>query len=84
MHITDQVVSIYAGTRGHLDKIPLGEVHAWEQGLHRFVRERKSALWQKITDTKTLDGESAAQLDQALAEFQAEYATKTNPATVKA
>src|SRR3974390_2685409 len=27
MHVTDQVLSIYAGTRGHLDKVPLKDVH---------------------------------------------------------
>ena len=44
MHVTDQVLSIYAGTRGHLDKIPLKEVHAWEEGFLKFVREEKKIL----------------------------------------
>ena len=41
MHVTDQVLSIYAGTRGHLDKIPLGEVHDWEDGIPPFMHEEK-------------------------------------------
>ena len=33
MHVTDQVLSIYAGTRGHLDKIPAKEVHELGRGV---------------------------------------------------
>ena len=52
MHVTDQVLSIYAGTHGHLDKVPLKEVHAWEEGFLKFIHEEKKPLWQKITDTR--------------------------------
>ena len=44
MHVTDQVLSIYAGTHGHLDKIPLKDVHAWEEGFLKFVREEKKTV----------------------------------------
>lgn len=74
MHVTDQVLSIYAGTHGHLDNVPLKEVHAWEEGFLRFVREEKKTLWQKITDTKQLDDAAAAGVEQAIAEFQKRYA----------
>jgi F-type H+-transporting ATPase subunit alpha len=73
MHVTDQVLSIYAGTRGHLDKIPLTEVHNWESEFHRFMREDKLAIWQKITDSKDVDKPTMAQLDQALQEFQGRF-----------
>jgi F-type H+/Na+-transporting ATPase subunit alpha len=73
MHVTDQVLSIYAGTRGHLDKVPIKDVHAWEEAFHRFIHEKKQPLWQRITDTRQLDGDSAAEIDQALAEFQESY-----------
>ena len=73
MHVTDQVLSIYAGTHGHLDKIPLAEVHNWESEFHRFMREAKHALWQQITDSKNLDKDAMAQLDHAIVEFQAHF-----------
>jgi F0F1-type ATP synthase alpha subunit len=74
MHVTDQVLSIYAGIGGHLDKIPLKEVHAWEEAFLQFIREKKQDLWQKITDTRQLDDDSAAAVDRAIAEFQGRYA----------
>ncbi len=81
LHVTDQVLSIYAGTRGHLDAIPLPEVPAWEEAFLKFINEEKRSIWQKITDTKDLDDETAAELDAALEEFQKLYADKLAPET---
>ena len=60
MHVTDQVLSIYAGTHGYLDKVPLAEVHAWEEGFLGFIHEEKKELWQKITDSRKMDDDTAA------------------------
>ncbi len=82
MHVTDQVLSIYVGTHGYLDKVPLTEVHAWEEGFLRFIHEEKRPLWQKITDSKKLDDDSAAKVEKAIAEFQGRYAAKKETVTV--
>jgi len=82
MHVTDQVLSIYAGTHGHLDKIPLQEVHAWEQAFLKFIHEEKKDLWQGITDSRQMDDDTAAALDQALTEFQKIHAGKQEKETV--
>ncbi len=74
MHIADQVLSIYTGTHGHLDKIPAKEVHAWEEGFLAFIHEKKQPLWQKIADSNVLDDESIAELDRTIAEYQEWYA----------
>jgi F-type H+-transporting ATPase subunit alpha len=82
MHVTDQVLSIYAGTHGYLDKVPLTQIHAWEEDFLKFVREQKKTLWQKITDTRKLDDESAAEIDKAIKEFQGQYSGKKDTVTV--
>lgn len=74
MQVTDQVLSIYAGTHGHLDKIPISDVRAWEEAFLAFIHQKKQDLWQKITDTKDLDQQSITRLDAALVEFQESYA----------
>jgi len=84
MYVTDQVLSIYAGTAGALDKVPITEVHAWELAFHTFMREKKKAIWQKITDSGDLDKAAMAELNQATAEFQRAYASPKKPATVVA
>jgi len=51
----------------------------------RFVQEKHKPLWQKITDTRDLDDESAAQVNEVLAAYQKEYiAGKEKAKTVKA
>jgi len=74
MHVTDQVLSIYAGTRGHLDDVEVSEVHAWEQAFLKFIHQQKKSIWQQITDTRQLDDATAAELDEAVAEFAKIYA----------
>ena len=74
MTVTEQVLSIYAGTRGHLDKVPVNEVHAWETGFLKYVRNQRAALWRRIEETKDLTNESMAELEAAAAEFQQVYA----------
>ena len=41
MNFADQVMIIYAGTKGHLDKIPRNQVAAWESQFLTFMREQK-------------------------------------------
>jgi len=76
MHVTDQVISIYAGTRGYLDPIPVEEVSAWEQAMLQYVHTHAAELWQRITDTKDLPLDAQgrnAELDTVLDRFQQEY-----------
>jgi F-type H+-transporting ATPase subunit alpha len=81
LHVTDQVLSIYAGTHGYLDQVPLEEVPAWEEAFLKFIRQERHSIWQEITDTRQLDDKTAEQLDQALAEFQKVYAPQKEKAT---
>jgi F-type H+-transporting ATPase subunit alpha len=84
MHVTDQVLSIFAGNQGFLDPVPISEVRPWLDGMLAYVREKKREIWQKITDTKNLDDETASSLRDALGEYQREYNQKKRPATVLA
>jgi len=79
MHVTDQVLSIYTATMGSLDKIPLPAVAAWEKAFLEFIHKHKKDLWQTITDTSDLDESTAAQLDEALAEFETTYVEPSRP-----
>jgi F-type H+/Na+-transporting ATPase subunit alpha len=76
MDVTDEVLSIYAGTRGHLDKVPRERVAEWEREFLAFVQEQKSEIRKKIVETKKLDDDTAAALDVAIADFQAQFAGK--------
>ncbi|MBI3468128.1 MAG: F0F1 ATP synthase subunit alpha [Planctomycetes bacterium] len=74
MHVTDQVLSIYAGTHGHLDQIPASQVSRWEQEFLRFMREQKSEVRNRIMETRKLDAQTEQLLEAAIREFQVQYA----------
>src|SRR5260370_6358271 len=42
MNVIDQVMIIYAGTKGFLDKVPIRKVPAWEEQFLRFMVEQKA------------------------------------------
>ena len=82
MDVVDQVLSIYAGTRGHLDKIPIKRSATLGKDFLTFMREQKSDIWKKITDSKQLDDDTMAALEQAIAEFQKRTPRSSPEATV--
>ena len=77
LHFADQVVVIYAGTKGYFDEVPVDQVAVAEQELLRFMREQKSEIRDKIINTKTLDDATEADLKVALAEFNKQFAART-------
>ena len=74
MEMVDQVMSIYAGTRGHLDDVKREDVADWEKGFLTFVRDQVPELRQRIDESKELDAESERQLEAAIAEFKRQRA----------
>src|SRR5688500_7649682 len=55
MHFADQVISIYAATKGYLDVVPVKLIATAEKELLQFISEQKNELRKKIVDTKDLD-----------------------------
>jgi F-type H+-transporting ATPase subunit alpha len=84
MDVTDEVLSIYAGTRGHLDKISREQVAEWERDFLAFVREQKSELREKLASSKKMDDDTAAALEASIADFQKQFAGKKRDVTAKA
>ena len=78
LHVVDQVLIIYAGTRGHLDKVPIKDVPAWEQAFLAFMREQKSEIRNKIMETKDLDEAGMQAIAGAIGEFQKQFAGRKN------
>jgi F-type H+/Na+-transporting ATPase subunit alpha len=73
MHVADQVMIIFAGTKGYLDKIPQKQVPAWEEQFLRFMREQKSQIRNAIMKERKLTPETEKQLAAAIQTFQAQF-----------
>lgn len=69
LHFADQVISIYAGARGHFDKVPVNQVAAAEKQLLEFMREEKSEVRNDLIEKAELTPEVDAALKAALEEF---------------
>ncbi|MBC7353691.1 MAG: F0F1 ATP synthase subunit alpha, partial [Thermogutta sp.] len=80
MHVTDQVLVIYAGTKGYLDPIPVAEVRTWEKEFLEHIHTNHKDVWQRITDTKDLDSETEEKLVAILDDFNRQYLEKKKKA----
>jgi F-type H+-transporting ATPase subunit alpha len=74
MHVADQVLIIYAGTRGHLDRIPISEVRKWEREFLTFIHHQKPEIWDELNGKKDLTDDITKSIESAIKEFQAQYA----------
>jgi F-type H+-transporting ATPase subunit alpha len=70
LHFADQVISIYAGTNGYFDKVPVNKVAEAEKGLLEYMRQEKSEIRNEIIETGALSDELIESLKVALTEFQ--------------
>jgi F-type H+-transporting ATPase subunit alpha len=73
MNVADQVMVIYAGTKGYLDKIPIKQVAAWEEQFLRYMREQKSDVRTALVKGRKLTKEIEQQLVAAIQGFQAQF-----------
>jgi len=73
-HVTDQVVSIYAGSRGFLDDVPIAKVAQFEKELHKHVRDEFPEVWKELTDKKVLDDAMEAKLKEIVGNFKTRFA----------
>jgi F-type H+-transporting ATPase subunit alpha len=74
LNVTDEVFVIYAGTRGHLDKVPVKEVAAWEKGFLEFMLNQKPEVREELASKKDLSDELVQKIEASIAEYQAQYA----------
>lgn len=83
MAVVDQVIQIFAGTRGHLDDMALDEVRSFSMELVDYVHEKHADLAESIASSGDLSDEDANKLAAVIAEFkQARQREKDEPAGV--
>jgi F-type H+-transporting ATPase subunit alpha len=69
MPVEKQVTSIYAGTRGFLDKYPVDKVMSYEQKMLEFVGQKYPEIFQEIREKKLISDDLDAKIKKALTEF---------------
>jgi F-type H+-transporting ATPase subunit alpha len=73
MSVERQILVIYAGTNGYLDKIPVEAVREYEQELLKFVDETQPDLWKTFVEEKQLSDKLKGQVEAVLKTFAAKF-----------
>ena len=76
LDVIDQVLVIYAGTKGFLDKVPVNLVGKWEKEFISWFHETKQPLWDRIKglDAK-MGSEEMGQIEAAIEQFNEKFAS---------
>jgi F-type H+-transporting ATPase subunit alpha len=73
--VEDQTVSVWAGTTGKLDEVPVEDVLRFERELLEYLR-RNTKVLDVIAETKDLKEDTVAELEKAVAAFKKGFQTK--------
>ena len=73
MHVIDQVMSIFAGTRGYLDDVAVKDVHGWEEAFIKFMHERRQEVVDELTRINDMNDALATKLVAAIQDFKLSY-----------
>ncbi|MFT3862560.1 F0F1 ATP synthase subunit alpha [Micropruina sp.] len=72
--VEDQVVSVWAGTNGHFDDVPVNDVLRFESELLDHLR-RSTSILSTIAETGGWDDDTANAVAKAIADFKRQFTT---------
>ncbi len=73
LDVVDQILIIFAGTQGYVDKVPVSEVAQWEEGFLTFMRDQKPEVRDRLAQRQELDDALRSSIEAAIKEFQMQY-----------
>ena len=71
--VEKQILIIFAGTKGHLDDLPVEQCRKFEEELYRFVDNAHRGVWEEIRTKKALDDALTAKITAVIKEFKARF-----------
>lgn len=80
--VQDQVVSIWLGTSGKLDSVPVADVQRFEAEFREYSRRHASGALNEITDTGKLSDDAVETLTKAVDEFKRNEFTASDGSSV--
>ncbi len=83
MGIEDQVLSVYAGTNGYLDPLPVAAVQRYEREMLAYIRAQHPEIIEHLRTKKTIDDATKAALNTALKKFATTFSPDEKKATAK-
>ena len=81
--VEEQVVSIFLGTGGHLDSVPVEDVHRFETEFLDHIRGSKDGILSDIKKSQKLSEETEKKLVDAINEFKKGFAATGGGSVVR-
>ena len=72
-----QIVSIWAGTSGALDSVPVADIRRFEAELLEFIGRERKDIFTVISETKLLEDDTVAKMQIAVDDFKKIFKTST-------
>ena len=73
LHVVDEVLSIYAGSQGFFDKVPVPKVRAAEAAMLTAFHDTHKELWDAVDKAKVIDGDTEVQVRKVLEDVVASF-----------
>jgi F-type H+-transporting ATPase subunit alpha len=70
-----EVVSLWLGTTGKLDKVPVGDVRRFESEFLEFIGRGDNTIFDDIRNSRTLSEDSVGSLERAVEAFYGQFTT---------
>jgi F-type H+-transporting ATPase subunit alpha len=68
-----QAVSIWAGTTGKMDSIPVADIRRFESEFLDFIGRERASIFEVISSTRELTDDTVASLDEAVTTFKSQF-----------
>ena len=78
-----QVVSIWSGTTGQLDEVPVEDIRRFEAEFLDYIGASHPGVFDVIRETKVLGDDTVAELEKAIDTFKAQFTTSSGELLVK-
>ena len=75
-----QVASIWAGTTGKMDSIPVPDIRRFEAEFLDFIARERKGINDAISSTRELSDDTVAALEEAVATFKTQFKPSVAPA----
>ncbi|MDP9389977.1 MAG: F0F1 ATP synthase subunit alpha [Actinomycetota bacterium] len=77
-----EVVSLWLGTTGKLDKVPVSEVRRFEREFLEFIGRGDNGVYDEIRTSKALGGDAVQSLEKAVEAFYGQFTTSDGESLV--
>jgi F-type H+-transporting ATPase subunit alpha len=74
--LAEEVMVIFAGTKGYLDIIPTHLIKNYIQDFYEYINEKAPHIPKEINETKDLSDETARKLQEIVEKFQPDFQEK--------